>query len=126
MVKLAARYADAWNTEGAYRELWHGGATAADVLRLARERGELLSEQAAALGRDPRAIIRSFLAGFSPAAETPWASVDAFQDLVGRYRELGFSEFIFPEPGAGETAVFERVVQEVLPGLQRAAMTIDE
>jgi alkanesulfonate monooxygenase SsuD/methylene tetrahydromethanopterin reductase-like flavin-dependent oxidoreductase (luciferase family) len=119
MVKIAARYADTWNTEGNYRELWHGRATPADVLRMTRERGELLSEAAAALGRDPGDIARSFLAGFSPAPESAWASEDAFQDFVGRYREIGCTEFIFPEPAADEIAVFERVTESIIPALQR-------
>jgi alkanesulfonate monooxygenase SsuD/methylene tetrahydromethanopterin reductase-like flavin-dependent oxidoreductase (luciferase family) len=121
MVRLAARYADVWITEGNYRELWGTSATAADVLRLTRERGELLSREAAALGRDPGAIRRAFLAGFSPGLEAPWASPEAFSDFVGRYREIGCSVFILPEPSAGQTATFERIARDVLPALRRAA-----
>lgn len=51
MVKLAARYADAWVTEGAYRELWGTRTTLADVERITRERAALLSEEASELGR---------------------------------------------------------------------------
>lgn len=119
MVKLAARYADVWNTEGSYRELYRVDASPADVLRLTRERNDLLSEHAAALGRDPGTITRSFLAGFGAAPENLWASVDAFHDFVGRYGEIGFTEFVCPEPSAEETAVFERVVQD---GIQEAAL----
>lgn len=120
MIKLAARYADTWITEGNYRDLWHRPATAADVLRLTRERSELLSEEATALGRDPRAIARAFLAGFSPGLEHPWTSVAAFEEFVARYGEIGCSEFILSEPRADDAAVFERIVQEVIPRLQRA------
>lgn len=75
MVKLAARYADAWVTEGAYRELWDKQATVDDVARITRARAELLNEEAAVLGRDPRTIGRIFLAGFSPGSQSLWASV---------------------------------------------------
>lgn len=119
MIKLAARYADTWITEGNYRDLWNRPATAADVLRLTRERSELLSEEAAALGRDPQAIAHAFLAGFSPGLEKPWASVAVFEEFVGRYREIGHTEFILPEPAADDAAGFERIVQEVIPTLQR-------
>ena len=121
MVKLAARYADAWITEGNFRELWTTDARAADVLRITRERGELLSAEAAALGRDPAAIRRAFLAGYSPGLQAPWASEEAFEEFVGRYREIGCTEFVVPEPSVNETAVFERVVGEVIPRLRRAA-----
>lgn len=114
MVRLAARYADVWNTEGAYRELYHRQVTPADVLRVTRERGELLREEALAAGRDPQAITQSFLFGFSPAPETPWASSDAFLEVVGRYRDIGVTEFVFPQPGPGADAVLERVAVDVL------------
>ena len=121
MVRLAARYADAWVTEGNYRDLWGHGPTADDVLRLTRERGELLSAAVAAVGRDPGAIRRAFLAGFSPGLEAPWGSADAFADFVGRYREIGCAEFILPEPSAEEAAVFEQVTRDVIPALRQAA-----
>ena len=77
----------------------------------------MLDDRAAAHGRDPASITRSFLFGFGPAPEAPWASVEAFHDLVGRYREIGFAEFVFPEPTAADGSVFERVAQEVIhPG----------
>lgn len=114
MVKLAAALADVWNTEGSFQQLYERGASPADVCRFARERSELLSEEAARLGREPESIVRSFLFGFGAAPEDPWASVAAFDDIVGRYREIGFSEFIFPEPDADQMDVLERVA-EVMP-----------
>lgn len=119
MVRLAARYADVWITEGNYRELWGTNATAADVLRITRERGELLSEEAAALGREPGAIRRAFLAGFSPGLEAPWASGDVFREFIGRYREIGCSVFILPEPSVGEAAMFEHIAQDIIPALRQ-------
>jgi alkanesulfonate monooxygenase SsuD/methylene tetrahydromethanopterin reductase-like flavin-dependent oxidoreductase (luciferase family) len=117
MVKLAARYGDAWVTEGAFHELRGGGETIRDVVRIARERAELLNEEAAALGRDAGTIGRIFLAGFAPGATAPWASPAAWQEIVGRFLDLGFDEFVFPEPQAHEWTVFERVVAEAIPAL---------
>lgn len=119
MVKLAARYADAWVTEGAYRELWGSwsDATLNDVLRITRQRSELLNIEATALRRDPSTIGRIFNAGFAPGAEKPWQSVDAFEELVGRFTDLGFDEFVFLEPEPDEWAVFEQVVNRVMPSL---------
>ena len=114
MVKLAARYADVWNTEGSFAELYGQKASPDDVHRLVRERGELLSEQAASLGRAPSDIARSFLFGFGVAPEDPWASAEAWHNLVGRYREIGVTEFIFPEPIAEAIAVCERVAVEAM------------
>lgn len=37
--------------------------------------------------------------------------MDASEDLVGRYGEIGFTEFVFPELSAEEIVVFEHVVQ---------------
>lgn len=123
MVKLAARYADTWITEGNFRELWSKDATAADVLRLTRERSELLRQEATSQGRDPSTIRSAVLAGYSPGLQAPWASPDAFSDLVGRYREIGLSVFVLPEPRAEEIFVFERIALDVIPTLRSSAST---
>jgi alkanesulfonate monooxygenase SsuD/methylene tetrahydromethanopterin reductase-like flavin-dependent oxidoreductase (luciferase family) len=118
-IEIAARHADVWNTEGAFPELYETGGTRDDVRRLVRERSAQLSARAAEIGRDPSEIARSFLFGFGPAPETPWASLDAFHDAVGRYREIGVSRFVFPEPAQAETEVFERVATEVISELRQ-------
>lgn len=120
MVRLAGRFADTWITEGNYRELWGRDATAADVLRITRERSGLLDEAVVAAGRNPATVRRAFLAGFSPGLEDPWASVDAFSDFVGRYREIGCSDFVLPEPSPEMTTPFERIVRDVIPALRGA------
>jgi hypothetical protein len=74
------------------------------------DRVQLLDNEARRLGRDPSTIGRTLVAGFSTATDSSWVSIDAWHDLVGRFRELGFDEFIFPEPEPREMAVFEHVV----------------
>jgi hypothetical protein len=118
MLKIAARYADAWVTEGAYPELRGRQAGIADVVRCTRERVELLDDGAAAVGRDPRAIARVFLAGFAAGCDAPWASLAAWQEVVGRFLDLGFDEFVFPEPDLEDWPVFESVVSRVIPDLR--------
>ena len=66
MVKLAARFADSWATECAYfREMAGRQPTVDEVMRLTRERVQLLDDEARRLGRDPATIGRVLVAGFS-------------------------------------------------------------
>ena len=73
MIKVAARYADRFNTFGTVAEM--------------RERHARLSDELAAIGRDPATIIRSCYGGPHNLGADPWESADAFADVIGRYRE---------------------------------------
>ena len=119
-LKIAAKYADAWNSFGKAR------VTEEENVQAAREQSEMLDEYCAEVGRDPREIRRSFyafLGGHRFAAST-----DAFHEFVGKYREIGFSEFIMtwlPEEFAvgGEGAItdyetLERIATEGIPPLR--------
>jgi hypothetical protein len=44
----------------------------------------------------------------------PWASVEAFRDMVGRYAEAGVNEFLIDQPRADQQAVLERVATDML------------
>jgi hypothetical protein len=73
-----------------------------------------------AAGRDP-ASIRHSLVCFPPL--TPWQSVPYFQDMVGRFGEIGIDEFVlyWPQTWAAaprEEAVFEEVTATVMPRLR--------
>jgi alkanesulfonate monooxygenase SsuD/methylene tetrahydromethanopterin reductase-like flavin-dependent oxidoreductase (luciferase family) len=105
-LRLAARYADRWNTFGGFR------LSPEEALRRAREDLAQLEELCAETGRT---VVRSVLIGYPFIAETPWRSDDAFAEVVGRWREAGFEEIVFyypPETGMPEGAVtpgvFER------------------
>jgi F420-dependent oxidoreductase-like protein len=104
MLGIVARYADAWNSHGTVDEI--------------RSRNQILDEHCARIGRDPGAIIRSLYYWVPRSEDDPWASVDAFQDVVGRYREVGVEEFIIDQPREEQRAVLERVAAEVLPKLR--------
>lgn len=131
-LKLVAEYADRWVSYGL-----HARSGVTDARQLAahmRRRNEALDELCAARGRDPRAIARCLLVGLT--AEAPFASLDAFGEFVGRYREAGVSEFIvywLPEELRGQGfyrdkaerlasgEMLERVAREALPKLRGMA-----
>ncbi len=86
-IRVAAEYADIWVT-------MPSGKSSEEALRSVKERNLILNEQCDALGRNPETIERTCFAGWS-GPDTPFASSDAFQDFVGRYREAGVQRFVF-------------------------------
>lgn len=105
MLKIVARHADRWNTVGTLEQM--------------RERNKRLDDACAAIGREPKSILRSSL--YVPAQmpeENPWASLDAFTDYVGRFREAGMEEFLFQPPLDRSWDVIERAATEVMPGMR--------
>lgn len=104
MLGIVARHADAWNSFGTVEEM--------------RERNAILDEHCAAIGRDPDTISRSLYGWAAMLPYDPWASVDAFREVIGRYREAGVNEFIIDHPPGEQYPVLERVALEVLPALR--------
>ncbi|MEL6983368.1 MAG: LLM class flavin-dependent oxidoreductase [Actinomycetota bacterium] len=94
---VAAEFADAWITYGdtSYKELSVEGTE-----RVVRQQAEMLEENCSRLGRDPRTLDRIYLIGNTEAK--PLASVQAFEDFVGRYAELGFTDLVFHMPRADD------------------------
>jgi len=109
-MKIAAAFADTWDSFGGF------GLSSNECLGLTRERSRRLDECCLSVGRDPSTLARSFFAGL--IVDSPWLSVEAFKDLIGRYREIGISEFNFRWPQGKDLAVFERVAHEVIPSLR--------
>lgn len=120
-LKIAAQYADTWNSYGKAR------VSAEECLESARQQMEQLDEYCAEIGRNPKEIRRSFypfIGGHRFAA-----SLDAFYDFVEQYREIGFTEFILtwmPEearPVVGDGAItnhemLEQIATEAIPKLR--------
>jgi alkanesulfonate monooxygenase SsuD/methylene tetrahydromethanopterin reductase-like flavin-dependent oxidoreductase (luciferase family) len=108
MLRICAEFADRWNSFGTVAEM--------------RERNQILDAHCAALGRDPGAISRSFYGWASKMAEQglpdPWASVGAFEDIVGRYAEVGVNEFIIDQPTPEQFPILEKVAADVIPKLR--------
>ncbi len=107
MLRIAAEYADAWNSFGSPEEIGR--------------RNAIIDEHCAAIGRDPATISRSIYGWAARLPDDPWASPDAFLNVVGRYREVGINEFIIDAPGEAQWAVMERVAADVIPALRRDA-----
>jgi alkanesulfonate monooxygenase SsuD/methylene tetrahydromethanopterin reductase-like flavin-dependent oxidoreductase (luciferase family) len=116
-LKVAAQYADTWNTYGGWNL-----PPQQNVEVLCQQR-DLLEEHCAKIGRDPGEIRHSSLVGVT--ADTPFASMQAFHDFIGRYREIGFSEFIFyydypafPYDKSMDRVMVERIATEAIPAIR--------
>ena len=108
MLAICAQYADRWNSFGTVEEI--------------AERNRLLDEACLVIGRDPAQIIRSFYGWASSMAAQglpdAWSSTGAFEEVVGRYAEVGVNEFIFDQPRPEQYQTAERIVSQVIePGL---------
>ena len=106
MLEIVARHADAWNSSGTVEEV--------------RARNRVLDEKCAAIGRDPAEIVRSLYGWAAIMPDDPWQSVEAFQEVIGRYREAGIEEFIIDQPPDAQFGVLERVATDVIPALRAA------
>lgn len=105
MLTLIAPYVDRWNSMGTPEEM--------------TERGGRLDEALLACGRDPDTVRKSLL--YVPTiipTEKPWDSVEAFRDFVGRYQQIGISDFILQVPPVDENGIVAAVARDVLPGLR--------
>jgi len=89
-LRVAARYADTWNTYG-------------PTLEEARATSARLDDACIAIGRDPREIRRAVLVGLMEG--TAWTSPTHFADMVHEWFEVGFTEIIFYDPPYGRADV---------------------
>jgi alkanesulfonate monooxygenase SsuD/methylene tetrahydromethanopterin reductase-like flavin-dependent oxidoreductase (luciferase family) len=99
-LRVAARYADGWNTLGG--QPFPAGLDPAQRLAPAeavsrtRQLSERLDEICIETGRDPATIERSVLA-LCPNPD-PFSSLDAFDEYVAGYEAIGIAELIFYWP----------------------------
>ena len=101
MLKLTARYADTWNAFGTPQEM--------------RERNQMLDDYCRELGRDPETLDRSLYYWVPKSDADPWASEQAFHDVLGPYIEAGVNQFILDQPGDEQIEMLEWMASEVLP-----------
>lgn len=119
-LKIAAQYADTWNSFG------KGFVSEKECFEAARQQMEQLDEYCSEIGRDPKEIRRSFY----PFGPHPYGvSLQAFYDFVEPYREIGFTEFILtwlPKdvlPNVDDEVIMseellEQIAAEALPKLR--------
>ena len=97
-LRLVARYADRWNTLGGQplSKSSEGPLPLERAIERTREQVRMLEEYCHEAGRDAGSIRRSVLPYRSHI--DPLASLDLFDEFVGRYSELGFTQFVFYWP----------------------------
>jgi alkanesulfonate monooxygenase SsuD/methylene tetrahydromethanopterin reductase-like flavin-dependent oxidoreductase (luciferase family) len=110
MLQITAKHADTWNTYGGR------GLTADQVFQKTKERSEMLDHYCEQISR-PKDEIRRSLLVYPTILRDPFESRRGFLDLIQKYRQIGFSEFIFYYPTNLQMPVFERVVAEDIPRL---------
>ena len=108
MLRIAARYADQWDTFGVIP----GAATEGVETGLA-DRIAALDDACRAIGRDPADIRRS-----TWATSEALRSTEAYLDFVRRHHRLGFTDFSTVRPEASDIGVLRRVAAEIIPELR--------
>lgn len=101
----AARFADGWNTVVNMQAPGQLDPNAPANLKEAVAKQKALCERfdaaCADVGRDPATVRRSIL--LDRAAVDPWSSVDAFDEFVGSFQEIGIELIAFYWPPLGNT-----------------------
>ena len=108
MLRIAARYADQWDTFAAMPGAATDGVTSglADQLRA-------LDDACDAIGRDPAEIRRS-----TWATADVWQSEASYLDFVRHHQRIGFTDLTTVLPGADAMPLLRHVATEVLPALR--------
>lgn len=94
---VAAAFGDAWVTTG---DTVTGDRTIEGTMRAVEAQIAGLEEACEAIDRDPDEIDRLYLSGHTDLR--PMAGLDAFDEIVGRFGELGFTDFVFHHPRADD------------------------
>lgn len=114
MLKVAARYADRWNTIGG-----DFGAPPDVIVANVKSQTRTLNSYCKKDGRDPHTIRHSLLV-WGAEGETAFASEKNFIDIYERYREVGIDEliFIYPFFDPRQIIIFDQIAKKVIPNLR--------
>jgi alkanesulfonate monooxygenase SsuD/methylene tetrahydromethanopterin reductase-like flavin-dependent oxidoreductase (luciferase family) len=120
-LRLAARFADTWNTLGGQPQTSTGlpRLPMRDAVERTRAQMRRLDELCRELGRDPASIRRSLLA--LRADPDPLSSLGAFDTFVGAYADAGIQEFIFYWPPLANLRRREPITRHQRSTLERIA-----
>ncbi len=115
-MRITVEHGQAWVTVGT-RDREGGAAPVEEGLSTVAAQLRALDEACTAGGRDPATLDRIVLTGLN--LDSGAGSVDQFEDTLGRWAELGVTDYVvhWPRPDPpyqGDEAVFEAVVAEVL------------
>ncbi len=113
MLRIAARYADMWDTF----ETLPGAATAGVTAEIAERIGRL-DTYCAEIGRDPGEVRRSTWTG-----GVVFRSEERFLEFVRRHLAAGFTDFITGLPAPEHRPTLRRVARELIPALRASAVT---
>jgi alkanesulfonate monooxygenase SsuD/methylene tetrahydromethanopterin reductase-like flavin-dependent oxidoreductase (luciferase family) len=105
MLKIVATYADTWNAFGTPKEM--------------RERNQMLDDYCGEIGRDPNTLDRSLYYWVPKSDADPWASKNAFYDVINPYIEAGVNQFILDQPRDDQLEMLEWAAAEALPRFAR-------
>ncbi len=115
MLKIAAQYADTWNSFGGD---WN--TPLIKMLKNTSERNEILDQYCDKIGRDPQSISRSFLF-FGDAFSSIFKSEQNFQNITQQYKDIGINEFIFYYPDdPNQLSKFNQIAKESIPRLKKS------
>jgi len=115
MLKIAAKFADTWNTFGGTDSM-----SPTEMLTLTHERNTRLDAYCAEIGRDPTTLRRSVLIYTQEEYMQIYSRPGAFEEIIKRYWEIGITEFIFFYPFAPMMMpLFEQIANEAIPRLRQ-------
>lgn len=114
-MKLAAQFGQIWVTTGDYAQ--EGMLNVKEGTALIKEQMMQLDDICHQIGRDPATLKRLVLSG--PRLESGLTSIDAFQETISRYSEIGVTDFVvhWPRPTTpfkGDRAHFERIFAHII------------
>lgn len=114
MLKIAAQYADTWNTFGGMNV-----QSCEEMVGLTRERNAHLDKYCAEFGRDPSTLRRSVLIYTQEEYQRLYSTPGAFEEIIKCYLEIGISEIIFFYPFVPILMpMFEQITNEAIPRLR--------
>ncbi len=114
MLKIAAEFADTWNTFGGMEI-----KSFDEMLAVTRERNLRLDEYCVEIGRDPTTLRRSVLIFTHEEYQRLYSVPGDFEEIVKRYQEIGISEIVFFYPFVPMLMpMFEQIVNEAIPRLR--------